>query len=65
MTRFTPKFFIRGTGVLQKQGAHGRLCEPIVHLGVTGLAGFPAYIPFTDLFGTDLWPFLSVLYCCF
>ena len=38
MTRFTPKFFSSGTGVLQKHGAHRRLGEPIVHLGVTGLA---------------------------
>ena len=51
MTRFTPNFFRSGTGVLQKEGAHSRLCEPIVHLGVTGLAYFRACNPFIDLFG--------------
>lgn len=44
MTGFTPKFFRRGTRVLQKQGAHSRLGELIVHLLVTGLAGFRADI---------------------
>ena len=44
MTRFTPKFFRSGTGVLQKQGAHRRLGELIVHFLVAGLAGFRAYI---------------------
>ena len=42
VTRFTPKFFSRGTRVLQKQGAHSRLGERIVHFLVTGLAGFRA-----------------------
>ena len=51
MTRFTPKFFSSGTRVLQKQGAHSRLGELIVHFLVTGLAGFRAYILFIDLFG--------------
>jgi hypothetical protein len=51
MTRFTPKFFSSGTGVLQKHGAHRRLGEVIVHFWVTGLAGFRAYIFRIDLFG--------------
>ena len=51
MTRFTPKFFSSGTGVLQKQGAHRRLGELIVHFGVTGLADFRAGILFIALFG--------------
>ena len=51
MTRFTPKFFNSGTGVLQKQLAHRRLGELIVHWGVTGLADFRAGILFIGLFG--------------
>ena len=51
MTRFTPKFFISGTGVLQKQLAHSRLFEIFVHRGVTGLADFRACILFSRLFG--------------
>ena len=51
MTRFTPKFFSSGTGVLQKQLAHRCLGELIVHWGVTGLADFRACILFIGLFG--------------
>ena len=51
MARFTPKFFSSGTRMLQKQGAHRRLFEHIVHFGVTGLADFRACIPLIDLFG--------------
>ena len=51
MTGFTADFFSSGTGMLQKQGAHGRLGEPIVHLRVTGLAEFHTCIPFLDLLG--------------
>ena len=61
MTRFTPKFFSSGTGVLQKQGTHGRLFEVIVHFGVTGLADFGTCIPFAGLFGLFV-----ILFCrCF
>ena len=59
MTRFTPKFFIRGTRVLQKHGAHGRLGERIVHLGVTGLADFHACVPFIIV----LFGLFSLLLC--
>ena len=51
MTRFTPKFFSRGTGVVQKEGAHRRFSELLVHLRVTGLADFHARIPFLGVFG--------------
>jgi hypothetical protein len=57
MTRFTPKFFISGRGVLQKQGAHSRLGELLVHLKVTGLAAFHARIPFLGPFGLFVLPF--------
>jgi len=51
MTRFTPKFFISGTGMVQKQFAHRRFGELLVRRRVTGLAGFHACIPFFGLFG--------------
>jgi len=51
MTRFTPKFLSGVLGVLQKQDAHSRLGELLVHLGVTGLADFRAYIPLIGLSG--------------
>ena len=51
MTRFTAKFFTLVTRVLQKQGAHSRLGELIVHFFVTGLADFRAGILFRALFG--------------
>jgi hypothetical protein len=51
MTRFTPKFFSSVTGVLQKQLAHSRLFEIIVHRGVTGLADFRACILCIGVFG--------------
>ena len=61
MTRFTANFFSSGTRVLQKQGAHGCLGEPIVHLRVTGLADFHSSILVTDLFS-----FLVLIFCrCF
>jgi hypothetical protein len=61
MARFTPKFFTGGTRVLQKQGAHSRLGELFVHLGVTGLANLHACIPFIALLG-----FWVLLFCrCF
>jgi hypothetical protein len=51
MTRFTPKFFSRGTRVLQKHGAHSRLGELIVDFLVASLADFRAGILFIALFG--------------
>ena len=60
MTRFTPMFFHSGTRVPQKQGTHSSLFEPIVHVGVTALAGFCAYIPLIFLFGLFVLLFCSL-----